>query len=284
MGGPELRPHATNLAINSPLSNRSLDRKLADKRRCIPFAEFFREELAVDIDDPRWEAQGGSKAKRLRYYLQQADRRTALHTLEAFWEYREASSVTEDCPELDDSVRTAYFRTIQRLGGRPPQPEVPAAAQQEPLVDPAATSALAARLLEVSTMDPQARGYPRYLPTRPAPAAERLSPAVEAPRSGRSPRPRGSRDGGASSRGSRPSSASSRSAPHVLAGLVDDPALKLRRHLVPPHVHVDRELLLGDAVMRQHLRAEGARDCLDVVAPGSHGRFLAPRLPTRQRT
>ena len=123
------------------------------------FAEFFREELAVDIDDPRWEAQGGSKAKRLRYYLRQADRKTALNTLNALWEYREASSVTADYPELEDSVRTAYFRIIQRLGGRPHQPEPPAAAQQERLVDPAVTSALAARLLEVSTMDPQARGY-----------------------------------------------------------------------------------------------------------------------------
>ena len=45
------------------------------------FADFFREELQVDIDHPRWEAQGGSKAKRLRYYLRQADRRTALDTL-----------------------------------------------------------------------------------------------------------------------------------------------------------------------------------------------------------
>lgn len=36
------------------------------------FAEFFREELRVDIDHPRWAVQGGSKAKRLRYYLRQA--------------------------------------------------------------------------------------------------------------------------------------------------------------------------------------------------------------------
>lgn len=27
------------------------------------FAEFFREELQVDIDHPRWETQSGSKAK-----------------------------------------------------------------------------------------------------------------------------------------------------------------------------------------------------------------------------
>ena len=27
------------------------------------YAEFFREELRVDIDEPRWAVQGGSKAK-----------------------------------------------------------------------------------------------------------------------------------------------------------------------------------------------------------------------------
>ena len=123
------------------------------------FANFFHEEFGVDIYDDRWAAQGNSKANRLRCYLRRADRPTALQTLEVLWEYREASSVTADYPELEDSVRTAYFRIIQRLGGRPPEPEAPAAAQQERLIDPAANSALAARLLEVSTMDPHARGY-----------------------------------------------------------------------------------------------------------------------------
>ena len=123
------------------------------------FANFFHEELGVDIYDDRWAAQGNSKANRLRCYLRRVDRPTALRTLEVLWEYREASGVTADYPELEDSVRTSYFRIIQRLGGRPPEPEAPAAAQQERLIDPAATFALAARLLEVSTMDPQARGY-----------------------------------------------------------------------------------------------------------------------------
>ncbi len=123
------------------------------------FANFFHQELGVDIYDDRWVAQGTSKANRLRCYLLRADRHTALRTLEAFWEYREASSVTADYPELQDSVRTAYFRIIHRLGGKPPEPEAPAAKQQEPRVDPAVTAALAACLLEVSTMDPQARGY-----------------------------------------------------------------------------------------------------------------------------
>ena len=123
------------------------------------FAEFFHEELDVDIYDPRWAVQGESKAKRLRYYLRQADRQIALDTLNALWRYREASRVTVEYGELDDSVRAAYFRIIERLGGKPSEPVVPAAVRPELRVDGATTSALAARLLDISTMDPQARGY-----------------------------------------------------------------------------------------------------------------------------
>ena len=47
------------------------------------FAEFFHDELDVDIDNPCWSPQGGSKAKRPRYYLRQTDRQTALNTLNA---------------------------------------------------------------------------------------------------------------------------------------------------------------------------------------------------------
>lgn len=68
------------------------------------FADFFREELYLDIDRPRWEAQGGSKAKRPRYYLLPAYRRTAQDTLNALWEYREISSVTHDKPGPDDTA------------------------------------------------------------------------------------------------------------------------------------------------------------------------------------
>ena len=43
------------------------------------FAESFRDELDVEIDNPHWVAHGGSKAKRLRYYLRQADCQVLSH-------------------------------------------------------------------------------------------------------------------------------------------------------------------------------------------------------------
>ena len=123
------------------------------------FAEFFREELRVNIDHPRWAAQGGSKAKRLRYYLRQANPQTALDTLSALWEYREASSVTRDYPELDDKVRAGFSRILERLGGTLPGSEVAPTAPAQSRIDAATASSLAERLLEVSKLEPHPRGY-----------------------------------------------------------------------------------------------------------------------------
>ena len=95
------------------------------------FAEFFRDEFSVNIYDHRWGAQGNSKANRLRCYLRTAGRHAALKALKALWEYREASSVTADYPELEDKVRAAYVRIVQRLGGTEAKPAPSAAAQRE---------------------------------------------------------------------------------------------------------------------------------------------------------
>ena len=123
------------------------------------FGEFFRDELNVDIDDPRWSVQGESKAKRLRYYLRQVDQSAALNTLNALWEYREVLAATQEYPELDDSVRVAFFKIIERLGGKSQPTETVTAAPIEPLIDPEVASALAILLLDVSNMEPQKRGY-----------------------------------------------------------------------------------------------------------------------------
>ena len=37
------------------------------------FAQFFREELSINIDDPKWSEEGTSKGKRLRYFLRTVD-------------------------------------------------------------------------------------------------------------------------------------------------------------------------------------------------------------------
>ena len=45
-------------------------------------ASFFSDELNIDIYDVRYAANGTSKAKRLRYFLQTVDAQTAVTVLE----------------------------------------------------------------------------------------------------------------------------------------------------------------------------------------------------------
>ena len=123
------------------------------------FADFFREELQVDIDDPRWAVQGGSKAKRLRYYLRQVSQPTALNTLNALWEYRTISSVTHNYPELDNTVRDAFFRILEQLGAKPRAQRKSPTTSSESQIDEDVASSLADRLLQVSKLNPQPRGY-----------------------------------------------------------------------------------------------------------------------------
>ena len=123
------------------------------------FAEFFQEQLGIDIDDSHWKAQGKSKAKRLRYFLRQANPAKVLDTLNALWEYREVSSVTYDYPDLDDKVQAAFFRIIERFGGTPPTHEVFSSTSTTSRIDAATALSLASRLLEMNKLPPQPRGY-----------------------------------------------------------------------------------------------------------------------------
>lgn len=123
------------------------------------FREFFHEEFGVDIYDPRWAVEGESKAKRLRYYLRRADRRTALTTLEALWEYRETSSVTQNYPEVDDALRAAFFSIIERLGGTPPSAAENTTVSPVSRIDEPLAASLREHLLGLSALEPKPRGY-----------------------------------------------------------------------------------------------------------------------------
>ena len=123
------------------------------------FAEFFQDELGVNIYDPRWAEQGGAKARRLRLYLRQADRKTALKTLTALWQYRDETRITYDYAELDQEVLAAFIKIVQRLGGtwesEIPQPSP----EPTPRIKPSVASDLSARLLELASLEPHQRGF-----------------------------------------------------------------------------------------------------------------------------
>jgi hypothetical protein len=119
------------------------------------FADFFASELKVNIDDTKYAANGGSKGKRLRYFLQTCDDATAVRTLTALWEHRSeylARSGGKD-PVVDAQSR--YEGLITRLsGGAPPKPAQPAHT-----VDRQKIATIKTELLRVSALSAQARGF-----------------------------------------------------------------------------------------------------------------------------
>lgn len=124
------------------------------------FAEFFEDELGINIDEPRYEAEGTSKARRLRYFLRTADRPTVVRTLLALWEYREADRRRSGLEETVPNAEEEFFHFIERLGGKPPTTNKPPVSAETLVVpDQALVSKLSAKLTEVSQLKPQERGY-----------------------------------------------------------------------------------------------------------------------------
>jgi hypothetical protein len=124
------------------------------------YAAFFSEELGVDIDHPRYSVEGGSKGKRTRYYLKNCDRATALRTLNALWDYRRDSSVVSEYTPLEDAVIEAYQRILERLGAKPTKPsQTTATGAARKIPDPDTAQKMSSHFLQVSQLQPQARGY-----------------------------------------------------------------------------------------------------------------------------
>jgi hypothetical protein len=125
------------------------------------FYEFFNEELGVNIDDPRFEAEGTSKAKRLRYYLRNARIEDAVKALLALWEYRETIRRRSGEKEKLPDHRVEFFNLIQRLGGKAPPAEIKVKPKQSEQIklDEEIANNLFKKLIDLSALDPQPRGY-----------------------------------------------------------------------------------------------------------------------------
>lgn len=122
------------------------------------FAQFFAEELNVDIGAPVYAKNGGSKAKRLRCFLQAVDKPSVVRTLKALWEYREALRQRSGQEEKVKNAHGLLLTLINRLEGRPEN--VPFAGQAPmPAFDRSKLVQLKAELVSLSNLAPQARGY-----------------------------------------------------------------------------------------------------------------------------
>lgn len=85
------------------------------------FAEFFREELNINIDDPKWSVEGSSKGKRLRYFLRAVDATVAIRTLRALWDYREIYRQRHRIPDDIENARGRLEEVLTHLGGTAPK-------------------------------------------------------------------------------------------------------------------------------------------------------------------
>lgn len=119
-------------------------------------ARFFAEELNVDIDDDAYRDQGGSKARRLRCYLNKVDLATAVTTLRALWDYREGLRKHRGREEWVQNAEGRFHSLMNRMQGKPDAgpAEPPKAAYDRPKV-----LALKQRLMELAALAPQPRGY-----------------------------------------------------------------------------------------------------------------------------
>ena len=124
------------------------------------FAEFFDDELGINIDDSRYDVEGTSKAKRLRFFLKTSAPQVRIQTLLALWEYREVDQRRNRTEESIQDAEEEFYSLIERLGGgSPTEKKRTSALQSTTAIDPSLTSELKNKLMVVSQLEPQARGY-----------------------------------------------------------------------------------------------------------------------------
>jgi Restriction endonuclease len=87
--------------------------KFSDKT----FAQFFAEELNLDINNEIYSRNGTSKGKRLRHFLQISDKKTVIKTLNALWEYREALRLRNCEKEKIENAHSRFLILINKIGG-----------------------------------------------------------------------------------------------------------------------------------------------------------------------
>lgn len=119
------------------------------------FSEFFEEKLDINIEDPRYAANGGSKGKRLRTFLSTVDNMSAVRTLEALWRRRAEYLATTGNSDPVINAEGRYLRLIQKLNGSGPAGGEP----PRPIQDRAKIDRFSTELYNLRDLPPQRRGY-----------------------------------------------------------------------------------------------------------------------------
>lgn len=122
------------------------------------FLDFFASELEVDIDDPKYAVNGGSKGKRLRCFLQTCSDATAVRALMALWDHRCEYLARSGAADPVANAETRYQGLINRLSGRTSAQRATESPQCA-VVDRQLITKIKADLLHVTALAPHARGY-----------------------------------------------------------------------------------------------------------------------------
>lgn len=118
------------------------------------FAQFFAEELNIDIDDRIYFAIGGSKGKRMRTFLKVSDAATVARALEALWKYRKAINERFGKDEDIKNAEGRFAQVIADLTGNPTD-KAPTPASNRPRL-----LALGRAFQELAAIsNPHERGY-----------------------------------------------------------------------------------------------------------------------------
>ena len=122
------------------------------------FSSFFAADLDIDIDDPSYAEDGGSKGKRLKCLLRKVDDRTAIRVLQALWEYRSEYLLRSGADDPVKNAEGTHLALLRRLGGHVGGAQGPQEAPK-PAFDSSKLSALSAEMLRLAELTPQERGY-----------------------------------------------------------------------------------------------------------------------------
>jgi hypothetical protein len=120
------------------------------------YAIFFREEVGVDIDDPKWSVEGTSKGKRLRYFLRTVEPPLAVKALKALWEHRQVQLERSSAEETVANAKQRFDELLVRLGDRP-EP-VKASPSDKPAKRPN-YDRIHEALMSLTNRPPQERGF-----------------------------------------------------------------------------------------------------------------------------
>ncbi len=152
---PNLRPIETRLAFE--LFETSPGYILDFTNRT--FAEFFTQEVGIDIYDDAYADLGTSKGKRFRTFLHKGRPEAVAKALTALWEYRAAMLRSEGDTDSVPNAIEELSAIIQRLGGMPLRGS-PSVAREPPSgPDEQTWAKLAQDFAALQKLAPQPRGY-----------------------------------------------------------------------------------------------------------------------------